>query len=110
MDALRGEVRLDQKTAVEAGVSGAQWILKGGVLLLLTFQNCSAPLLMRQSHSDTGVQWISQTGVIMQELAKLAFSSGLLILCGENFSAVITTRYELLRAGVPAACYLLQNN
>ena len=47
------------------------------MLQVLTFQNSSAPLLMRQSRSASAVAWIAQTGVIMQETKQLLGGSRL---------------------------------
>jgi len=101
------EVPVAGKTA---GSSSSSFGIKGVALVVLTFQNSSAPLLMRQSRSASAVAWISQTGVIMQEVVKGCMSLILIVANGESLSAVVESRQELLRACIPALLYLLQNN
>lgn len=84
------------------------WAVKLGALVLLTLQNSTAALLMRQSQSAG--KSIAQTLVIFQECVKLLSSTACILLGGESLWAVVESPRELLRASVPAALYLLQNN
>jgi len=65
---------------------------------------------MRQSRSAGPATSIAQTIVIFQECVKFASSVACIVLGGESLSAVVESPHELLRAGVPAVLYLVQNN
>lgn len=88
---------------------GEDWWLKAISLVILTGQSAAAALLMRQSRAGS-VQWISQTAVILQEIMKGLLSLGIVLGMGEKLSSVTASRREILRSGVPAFLYLLQNN
>jgi UDP-sugar transporter A1/2/3 len=109
--ATKGMVKHDVATKnTAAGGSLGSYHIKAVALVVLTLQNSSAPLLMRQSRSASSVVWIAQTGVIMQEVFKGLLSLSLICIGGEKISSVVTSRRELLRASVPALLYVLQNN
>jgi len=78
--------------------------------VLLTVQNSAAALLMRQSRSASPVPSVAQTVVIFQELLKFTASVLLAVAGGEGVPAIAQSPCELLRAGVPAVLYLIQNN
>jgi len=88
----------------------APWIIKGTALVLLTLQNSAETLLMRQSRTIGSVQYISQTGVIVQEILKFIVSIVCIKLGGERISATVESPHELLCATVPALLYVVQNN
>jgi len=88
----------------------APWAFKLAALALLTLQNSAAALLMRQSRSAGSVASISQTIVIFQECVKFLSSVVCILTSGESLYAVVESPKELLRAGIPAVIYLLQNN
>jgi len=92
------------------GGAVAEWGVKATALIVLTFQNSAAPLLMRQSRSSGNVAWVAQTGVIMQELLKGLLSMVLIVGTGGRLSTITESWEELLRSGVPAFLYLAQNN
>lgn len=105
-----GDKKAATTGAAAAGGTTTSVHVKGAALVVLTLQNSSAPLLMRQSRSTSTVAWIAQTGVIMQELLKGFISLVLIASSGESLSVVVESRQELLRASVPALLYLIQNN
>merc|ERR1719424_1249553 len=93
-----------------AAAPSSSFGIKGIALVVLTFQNSSAPLMMRASRSASSVAWIAQTGVIMQEVVKGLVSLILIVVNGGRITEVVESRQELMRASVPALLYLLQNN
>jgi len=93
------------------------WAVRASALLLLTLQNSAAALLMRQSRSavvgatpSSAIVSVAQTIVILQESVKLVVSLFFIVLNGERLSVIFEKPQELLRSGVPAFFYLLQNN
>jgi len=93
------------------------WAVRASALLLLTLQNSAAALLMRQSRNagvgttpGSAILSVAQTIVILQESVKLLMSLLFITLNGERLSAIFEKPQELLRSGVPAIFYLLQNN
>lgn len=80
------------------------------ILSFLVVQNVAVILLMRFSRSHPGEgRWSAQTGVIMQEIVKGAVSAALLHQQGGLWTA-LDDATEVLKMGVPALLYLIQNN
>lgn len=83
--------------------------LKWFVLAFLVVQNCSAMMLMRYTRGD-GPAWSAQSGVILQEIMKGIASSLMLLHIDGSVGVAFEEPLEVLKTGVPAMLYLLQNN
>ncbi|KAJ9463988.1 UDP-galactose/UDP-N-acetylglucosamine transporter srf-3 [Diplonema papillatum] len=81
------------------------------VLPLLAVQNAGAVLLMRATRSIPGQNlFVSQTAVIMQELAKGLACILILLATEGGVGSAWAQPTEALKTGVPAFLYLIQNN
>jgi len=84
---------------------------RSSVLALLTVQNAGAVLLMRAARAVPAESaFVTQTAVVMQEAIKGMLSIILLLAEGGRLANTVENRGELLRMGVPAILYLVQNN
>lgn len=80
-------------------------------LALLTLQNTGAVLIMRYTRSiPSESQYLTSTAVISGEVFKVVVSSSLAMQNGDDLSRVFANPVELLKTGVPAFLYLVQNN
>lgn len=85
--------------------------LKYVTLIILTIQNTGAIVMMRYTRSTpTESQYLTTTAVVMGELMKCVASSILLVMGGGSLSDIFSNPRELLKTGVPAFLYLIQNN
>lgn len=90
------------------------WVCQGVILTALVSQNTIAILL--NSHAltphikESGTAFNPQTGAILQDFIKILPCFAISVALGERPSAVLKSRTEVLRSGVPGFCYLLQNN
>eukprot|EP00614_Pseudopedinella_elastica_P008947 CAMPEP_0172609080 /NCGR_PEP_ID=MMETSP1068-20121228/29113_1 /TAXON_ID=35684 /ORGANISM="Pseudopedinella elastica, Strain CCMP716" /LENGTH=329 /DNA_ID=CAMNT_0013412521 /DNA_START=39 /DNA_END=1028 /DNA_ORIENTATION=+ len=85
--------------------------LKYVSLVALTLQNTGAVLIMRYTRSiPSESQYLTSTAVIMGEAMKVAVSTALIYSGGGSLASVFANPAELLKTGVPAFLYLIQNN
>jgi len=85
--------------------------LKLTALLMLTVQNSAAVLVLRYTRaSEEQKHFLPQTAVIMQELLKALTSVILILIQHGTLATSFQDKGELLKSGVPAFLYLVQNN
>jgi len=80
-------------------------------LVLLIVQNTAGVMFMRYTRAtETQNQFLPQTAVIMQELLKALTSMVLVLIQHGTLSSTFEDKCELLKSGIPAFLYLVQNN
>lgn len=88
-----------------------------GILVMLMVQNASDPLLMQKANvvSGTGrdgapARWNAQTGVMVNQLFKLAVSLPLALYSGESPAEIIGSWADGAGSALPSLLFLLQGN
>lgn len=84
------------------------------ILTALAGQNTIGILLNSHAlqagkESESGAPFNPQAGAILQDFIKILPSFAIAVALGERPSAVLESRFEVLRSGVPGFCYLLMN-
>jgi len=81
------------------------------VLVALTVQNAGLSLIMRYSRATPSEKlFLPSTAVIMNELVKAVVSAALIYKEDGHLGSCFAQPTELLKTGVPALLYLVQNN
>lgn len=85
--------------------------LKYVSLVVLTVQNTAAIIVMRYTRATPSESsYLTTTAVIMGEVMKVVASTFLLWRSDDALRTVMSSPGELLKTGVPAFLYLIQNN
>lgn len=109
-DAEKGTVDVEAAKKGTKKPDTPAW-LAYAALVMLTAQNSSAVLVMRYTRAtETQNHFLPQTAVIMQELLKALTSMALVLNQHGTLSTTFEDRGELLKSGIPAFLYLVQNN